>query len=301
MALGARWAYLAPLAAALGGLALIFGDHAPAIALLAVGSAVFVLASCDVMRRQPQMHNACLVLGATGWLAGNLLLATGVAVPSASPAWIGFLVLTIAGERLELSRFMPPSANAKRIFVVIASLLPVALLAGWQATGGCLLALAVWLARNDVALRTIRGKGLARYIAACLLAGYAWLALGAAIMLAAAGMQPGQLAHDAALHAVFLGFVFSMVFGHAPIIVPAVFRVALPYHPLFYLPLVVLHATLAFRVAADAAGIGEWRAFAGAGNAVAIGVFIATMLAAVAREKLRGSNSPGKPRQARTS
>ena len=293
VALGARWAYLAPLAAALGGLALILGGPATALALLGAGSAIFVLASCVVMKRQPQLHNACLVLGAAGWLAGNILLAAGAAVSSVSPAWIGFLVLTIAGERLELSRFMPPSPNAKRIFAAIALLLMVALATGWRATGVCLLAFSLWLARNDVALRTIRGKGLTRYIAACLLAGYAWLALAAAIMLAGGDMQPGRLAYDAALHAVFLGFVFSMVFGHAPIIVPAVFRVPLPYHWVFYAPLALLHATLALRVAFDLCGLPEWRAMAGAGNVAAIAVFIATMLAAVVRGRWGAARRAG--------
>lgn len=297
VAVGARWAYLAPLAAGLGGLALIFGGLAAGTALLVAGSAFFMLASCAVMKRQPQMHNACLVLGAAGWLAGNVLLAAGVAVSGVGPAWIGFLVLTIAGERLELSRFMPPTPNSKRMFAAIALLLMVALAAGWRATGVGLLALSWWLARNDVALRTIRGTGLTRYIAACLLAGYAWLALAGAIMLAGGDMQPGRLAYDAALHAVFLGFVFSMVFGHAPIIVPAVFRVALPYNWFFYAPLALLHATLALRVALDLSGRTEWRAVAGAGNVAAIAVFIATMLAAVVGGSGDGSNSPGKARQ----
>jgi hypothetical protein len=32
--------------------------------------------------------------------------------------------------------------------------------------------------------------------------------------------------------------------GHAPIIFPAVLRVAVPYHPSFYLPLALLHLSL---------------------------------------------------------
>ena len=173
--------------------------------------------------------------------------------------------------------------SAKRVFALIIVLLVVSLAIGWRATGAALLALSLWLARQDVAMRTIRETGLTRYIAACLLAGYAWLAIASVIMLAYAGLQPGQPAYDAALHALFLGFVFSMVFGHAPIIVPALFRVRLPYHPVFYAPLALLHATLALRVAADLLFLPEWRAMAGAGNAAAIAVFIVTMLSAVLR------------------
>lgn len=283
VALGTTWAYLAPLSAGAGGLALLAGATFPGLVLLAAGSAVFVLASGVVLKRQPHLHNACLLLGAGSGLAGTLLLAAGEPAFALSPWWIGFLVLTIAGERLELSRFMQPSTLARRAFIAIMAGLAVAPVLGWWVTGASLLALALWLAKKDVALRTIRGKGLTRYIAACLLAGYAWLAVASIILLAGADMQPGRPANDAALHAVFLGFVFSMVFGHAPVIVPAVFRVALPYHPAFYVPLVLLHASLALRVAADLLGLYDWRSASGAGNAAAIAAFVAAMLIAAVR------------------
>jgi hypothetical protein len=105
----------------------------------------------------------------------------------------------------------------------------------------------------------------------CLLAGYFWLALGGA--LAALGV-----ARDAALHAVFVGFVFSMVFGHAPIILPAVLRTAFPYHPVLYAPLALLHASLALRVA-GAVAPGAW------GNAAAIALFIVTAATLVDRRQ----------------
>jgi hypothetical protein len=84
-----------------------------------------------------------------------------------------------------------------------------------------------------------------------------------------------------------LGFVFSMVFGHAPIIFPAVLRVAVPYHPLFYAPLLLLHLSLALRLAGDAAGAFEWRSAGGLLNAVALAAFILNTVAAVIRGKLK--------------
>ena len=91
---------------------------------------------------------------------------------------------------------------------------------------------------------------------------------------------PGRPAYDAALHAWFLGFVFSMVFGHAPIIVPAVLRVALPYRAWFYLPLVVLHASLAERIVGDLLMVHAVRQRGAIGNAAALVIFILTMLVA---------------------
>ena len=70
-----------------------------------------------------------------------------------------------------------------------------------------------------------------------------------------------------------------MVFGHAPVILPAVLRVAIPYRAALYLPLALLHLSLAARVAGDIAANAPLRAAGGAGNALAIAVFIVTAAA----------------------
>ena len=201
--------------------------------------------------------------------------------------WFGFLVLTIAAERLELSRFMPPSRFATHVFIAIVVAMHAGFMAGTDhggrvLSGLALVALAGWLLRQDLARRTIRARGLTRYIAACLLAGYGWLAISGALLAAFDGWMPGSPARDAALHALGLGFVFSMVFGHAAIIVPAVLRVQLPYHPAFYVPLVLLHASVLQRLLGDI-GSFTFARIAAMGNAIALALFIATMLAAVIR------------------
>ncbi|HMN64923.1 MAG TPA: hypothetical protein PKB08_08000, partial [Burkholderiaceae bacterium] len=202
--------------------------------------------------------------------------------------WLAFLILTIAGERLELSRFLPPSPGARRMFAAILATIFAGLLGAGQPWGAPtfsagLLALAAWLFRQDIARRTVRNKGLTRFIAVCLLSGYAWLAVGSATALWAGGFVPGTRAYDAAMHALTLGFVFSMVFGHAAIIFPAVLRVAVPYHPTFYLPLALLHLSLLVRLAGDAAGHYGWTQAGGLLNAVALAAFIASTAAAVVR------------------
>ena len=142
------------------------------------------------------------------------------------------------------------------------------------------------MVRQDIARRTVRGRGLTRFIAVCLLSGYAWLALGSAVILIVGGLVPGSAAYDAAVHAIALGFVFSMVFGHAPIIFPAVLRVAVPYHPSFYAPLALLHASLALRLAGDATGRSAWVGIGGLLNALALAAFVASTASAVVRGRL---------------
>jgi hypothetical protein len=285
VALGALWAYGAPLATACAGLVWILGLPLEAGGmLLTAGGFVLIAASIAVWRRQRELHNLVLGAGAACLAVGGAACAAGF-ISEATPAWLGFLVLTIAGERLELSRFMPPSPGAKKWFagiclalflgIFLAILVPQS---GWKAVAASLLALAGWLAAKDIARRTIREQGLTRYIAAALLSGYLWLAIGALIALVAPDFAPGRPAWDAALHAWFLGFVFSMIFGHAPIIAPALLRVQLRYSAWFYLPLVVLHCTLAERIAGDLIANHATRVRGALGNAAAIALFILTML-----------------------
>jgi hypothetical protein len=120
-------------------------------------------------------------------------------------------------------------------------------------------------------------------MAVCLLSGYVWLAVGACVVLVAGGLAPGSRAYDAALHAFALGFVFSMVFGHAPIIFPAVLRVAVPYHPYFYIPLALLHISLLVRLAGDTAGNFDWTRAGGLLNAIALAAFVLGTLTAAVR------------------
>lgn len=290
VALERLWAYAAPLAAGLGTLAALGGPGEPGVAALlyAAAGAVLLAASVVVVRKQPALFTFTLALGAAAWPVGTLLWAAGWPFEVVVPWWLAFLVLTIAGERLELSRFVPKPPAAQRRFRGLLVVMGLGLAGsawplGRMLFGAALLALAWWLLQHDLARRTVKTKGLTRYIAVCLLAGYAWLALAGAIVLGAGGLQPGTPAWDAALHAVALGFVFSMVFGHAPIVLPSVMRVNLPYHPAFYGPLAALHGALALRMAGDAtghAGLLRWSALL---SALALAAFVAGTLAAVRR------------------
>jgi hypothetical protein len=223
-----------------------------------LAAALFLAVSVVVMRRQPSLETATLLAGAGAWLAGNVMLFEGQA---AVPWWIAFFALTIGAERLELSRYLKRGPWTRRTFGLLAGVLLLSPLVPWI-LGVALVALAAWLFVFDLARVTVRQSGLPRYVAACLLAGYFWLAAGGALIAA-------SQAYDAALHAIFVGFVFSMVLGHAPVILPAVLRVRFPYSPWLYAPLALLHASLAVRATVSTA-LGAW------GNAAAIALFIAT-------------------------
>jgi hypothetical protein len=273
-ALDRLWGYAAPLACGLGGLLLAAGASRAGAALLLAGALLLLTMSAVFLRRQPSLESWTLAGAAACWCIGNGLLAAGAAVAAALPWWLAVFALTIGAERLELSRYLPKSRAAHGAFVAIALGLAAAAPLSLAVQGLLLAALAAWLFAFDIARKTVRGSGLPRYIAACLLGGYAWLAAGGVLLALLGGQRAGPL-YDAALHAFFVGFVFCMVFGHAPVILPAVLRAALPYTPRFYFALGLLHLSLALRVAGGLAGDYGLRAAGSAGNAAAIAVFIA--------------------------
>jgi hypothetical protein len=116
-------------------------------------------------------------------------------------------------------------------------------------------------------------------MAVCLLSGYAWLATGGFAWAAAALGAPTR---DIALHALGLGFLVSMVMGHAPVILPAVARVKLLFGPVFYFPLAVLHLSLLGRFTLGATDL-AWRAHGGLANVLAIALFATTVAGAALR------------------
>lgn len=290
VAIGRGWAYLAPAAAGTGGLALLAGAPLIVGQLLGVLAALGLLAASSVAwSRQKAVFTVVLGLAAACWLVGNLVWLNGGDIGAAVPWWLLFLVLTIAGERLELTRFLPTPPLARQLFIVIVGvLLGTAALGSDRLLAGGLIALAGWLLRYDIARRNIGGQGLTRFIASCLLSGYAWLAVAGLLGLNGA-LVPGHPWRDAALHAISLGFVFAMVFGHAPIIFPAVTRIKIPYHRALYLPLALLHLTLAVRILGGLTDNFALRHYAALTNGFVLLVFIATMVMLVRRK------TPGGP------
>ena len=71
---------------------------------MAVGAAALVCLYVPLWRRQRDEAVLVQALGAVLALGAAVLWLGGAAVPLLAPWLVGFVVLTIAGERLELSR-----------------------------------------------------------------------------------------------------------------------------------------------------------------------------------------------------
>ncbi|WP_051713815.1 hypothetical protein [Streptomyces sp. NRRL WC-3626] len=300
VALGGRWPYLAPGALGAGGLLLLSPlDPAVPRLLLVAGTAVLVALYLAFWRRQPSAALVAQAAGAVSGLGAALLWLGGLDVPRLLPWLAAFLVLTIAGERLELARVALLAPRAEPAFLACVGAVATGVVATlmWPATGtlllgAALLALVAWLVVHDVARRLLRSTGLPRFSAACLLAGYAWLGLAGALWLLG-GPVAGGSRYDAVVHAVFLGFVMSMIMAHAPVILPAVLRRPLPYHPGLALAAWLLHGSLALRViVGDLRGIrGAWQ-LGGVLNITAVLLFLLTAATASVAATRRPAPDP---------
>jgi hypothetical protein len=299
VALRRRLGFVAPALLGLGALALL--SPAPLVVgrgLLAAGAAALVGLYLPLWRRQRDDAVLVQALGAVLALGATVLWLGGTDVPVLAPWLVGFVVLTIAGERLELAR-IAMGTSAGTTLVLLASGLLIGIVAallwprpGTALLGAAMLVLTGWLAAHDVARRTIHASGpkggLPRYMAGCMLAGYCWLGVAGGIWMLG-GPATEAVRYDAVLHAVFLGFTLSMIMAHAPVILPAVLRRPLPYHPALIAPAVLLHGSLALRLwVGDALGShGAW-VTGGVLNIAAVLSFVAIAVGCA----VRGTRSP---------
>ena len=302
IAIRARWAYFGPSATALGAVLLIFsvGGSLGAV-LITLGSLVLLLVFIFILRQHLALYTVTMTLGALLWLVGNLFWMSGWPIHRVVLWWAGFLILTILGERLELARLLSLSRAKHVAFIgavatfvtgLVISMLNFDL--GTRLAGLGMVFMAAWLLRNDIARHTVKKTALPRYSAICLLSGYVWLVVGGLISLGFGGMVAG-MRYDAFLHAIFLGFVFSMLFAHAPIIFPAILGGPALYSPFFYVFLILMQVSLVGRIVSDLTGLWQFRLWTGLLNAFSLSLFIITMMVLVVRGRKSGDPPPGQP------
>lgn len=245
--------YVPPLFIGVGGLLLI--SPAPvkiAHILLLAGSVGLCFLYLPLWRRNRDEAVLIQAIGAVMAAIAPALLLAGFGVNTLLPWLGGFVILTIGGERLELAR-MAMGKNASTILVTISgAFLAAAIvsllwpLIGYPLLGATLLIMTAWLAFHDVAKRTINATGAVRFMAACMLAGYFWLALAGIVWMTGPAFSGER--YDAVIHGIFIGFTMSMIMAHATVILPAVIRRPLPYRTSMWRAAAVVHVGLVIRV-----------------------------------------------------
>lgn len=280
IAYGHEAAFAVPLANATATIVALAGMWELALYIW-VGAGVGLIVIAFLQARAIREPYADVLTLAASFLPLAAVHVLGGHSAAAALSWIAFLVLTIAAERLELSRVMPRPAWASALPPLLAFALAVPVwfavshpLAAQRGLSISLLAWVAWLVRFDVIRVTLRRPGQPRFTAVCLISGYIWLAIAALVLAGTnAPLGAGDAAYDAVLHAVFVGFVMSMLFGHAPIILPAITGWRPRVRPVLYLALALLHLSLALRLGGDASGLAVLRQAGGTLHVAALLVY----------------------------
>ncbi len=275
-----RWFLVFPLLNGISGFFLILGMPDAAFPLLLTGSAALAVMSAYTIYRYKEDYFVLYFLGALLLIVGNALLWKTGLYRVAVPWWMGFLLFTITAERLELTKFLAVSRVQKTLLWLGIAISLAGILLPFHAQGRLVLgvglaAAAFWLLRFDMAFRSVKVPGQHKYNGIGLILGYCWLLVSGLFLVFDPGLAFG---YDAMVHSFFLGFVFSMIFAHAPIIFPAVLNLSIrPYHPVLYVWVGLLQLTLSIRVAAD---VLEWvlaRKYSGLANGLVILGFFLTL------------------------
>ncbi len=298
VAVGQRFMLVAPFAAVVGTFALLLGFPKILVTGLLLGALVGFTATFGylfVVART--VHHLVMFAGALAWLASGFFWSLGWPIPTLVPWWVTGFVLIITGERLELARVLRPLPwirvwffSAVAVLLAATALDPLAPEVAARLRGLALLFLASWLLRFDIAWRGVRQHGVHRYSSLSLIQGYGWLAVGGLLLLAFGHQRVGY-AYDAQIHAVLLGFVFSQVFAHAPIIFPAVTGLRLRFLRSAYLAPLLLGLSLVVRIGGDLAAQPELRRMGGLLNALALAAFVLTTLLGAVRGRSRAFRS----------
>ena len=282
VAIKKKWMFAAPLLSGLGWLlTMILSNQLPGPLLLTFASLGGVAILFVMTRREFAIFTFVMLLGMVNWFVGNLLWLFGYSIYQIVFFWQAFLILTIVGERLELNRVLRISRIQQKLFIIIVTFLQIGIIItipdiriGVRWSGFWMVALALWSIRNDIAWRNLKHKlPLTRYIAFCLAPGFIWLGISG-ILSMRFGAQASGSYYDAILHTVFVGFVLSMIFGHAPIIFPAILGVPINFRPAFYIHLILLHLSLILRVTGDLARWWPGRLWGGLLNEIAVLLFL---------------------------
>jgi len=278
-------ALLVPLVNSLSIIFFLLGMPKTAYIFLILGGAGLTGIYYMVYFKHKGMHLLIMMAGAMCYLIGSVVLFNTSFYPSAVMWWIAFLFLTITGERLELSRFiLLKNTNKKQaVLIILISLFIISIILPFHSSAGSVLAAvsmigsALWLFKFDMAKHSLKKPGVSFYSGLLLITGYVWLVFTG--LFFAFGAYFGSF-YDSSLHAFFLGFVFMMIFAHAPVILPAVLKLKIsPFGRSLYLWYGLLNVTLVFRVMMFIPELAPYKQWAGMFNGIAIIGFFINMIA----------------------
>ncbi|MEQ8551907.1 MAG: hypothetical protein RIC06_00300 [Cyclobacteriaceae bacterium] len=290
VAMKKKWLFAFPL---INGSSVIFyflDLNEVAFSCLIIGAAGLVLVFYRINLKHGDLPHRIMWIGATAWLIGNIHLLLFASYAHSILWWMAFLLLTIVGERLELSRFLPVSNTKKYVLLVFMALFLISCvlpfhMGGQYLTGVSMVLISGWLVLYDMIRKSVKMPGIHRFSAITLLFGYIWLAIAGMLYIL---NVTGDVTYDALIHSFFLGFIFSMIFAHAPIILPGVLGLNLrPYHPTLYLWVIIFQISLFMRVFGGLFSLSDLKQWGGLVNGIVILLFLINLVTVVVSMSVR--------------
>lgn len=211
------------------------------------GALLFILPNLLIFIKSITPFSFGFILSSILFIKGTVLFAFSNLHYQSALAFILFLIFYILSERAELVKII--GLGKKDIifisFITFSSLvgLVVSIVDFKVGYRICFISLAIislWFMRKDIARRTINMKGLAKFSAISVLSAYLWLFLGSFFIFSFGMWGEG-------IHNITLGFVFSMIFAHAPSIFPAMMKIKFQFSPILYIPLFLLNISVIIR------------------------------------------------------
>ncbi len=280
VALKTASAYLVPFSSTFALFLLLAGQTDASLAVFSFSAVLFTIVYVRLYFKTRELSVLLMGLGAMLLAIANISIASREVFSSSLFLLMGFPLFTILGERIELSRL---SQVSRLQYVLVVAVTAAFLLGSYlsisfhplanQVLGASFVALSLLFLKMDIARRTVRAGGITRFIAMYVLHAYAWLFITGILLLRTDAMMVAGFEYDAVIHAFFLGFMFSMIFAHAPMILPAVLNLKVVFSSWLYLPVILLNFSLLGRLYADMTENLLIRQYCGILNAVAIVLF----------------------------
>ncbi len=237
------WGYSGSFLCAAGTVLFLAGEPGAASISITVAAFLYILLLFTQQTIQPADGLLIALCGGICLLTGNALLMVRDLYPLSVNWWMGFLLFTILGERIPV----PKSFRSIQFFPSIAMITLITGLilpfhgAGAYIFGGSLILLGIWLLFSENYFFHL--KRLKRHMNIAKVFAYSWLIITGGLLVT------GMTYYDATLHSFFLGFVFSMIFAHGPLMLPRVFRFEGDlYNPVLTWLLIALEVSVILRI-----------------------------------------------------
>jgi len=280
---------LVPVVSALSLLMVVPGYYQVGLYFLVAGSIGLLIIHAYYLYLYPRdLSIMLMLLGACCLIIGNAMLISTQFYAAVFPWWMGFLLLTITAERIELSKFLPVSVSARYLLLSFLALFLVGVIIPFHGMGKyfsalAMMGIALWMLNHDVMRIGLKKQGLTRFSSIALLVANGWLIVNGLLLIT---LPDTAYSYDMLVHVFFIGYTFAMIFAHGPIILPGVLGItAKPFHDILYVWLFLVQGSLLFRLVADSVLNPEWRKWSGIFSGIGILLYFITLVVLVVRER----------------